>query len=47
MVGPIFYRLLFSGGPIDRKLSMRIADAILQGFAPVGAAAASRKARRR
>jgi AcrR family transcriptional regulator len=47
MVGPIFYRLLFSGGPIDRKLSIRIADAILQGFAPVGATAASRKARPR
>jgi len=34
MVGPIFYRLLFSGGPIDRKLSTRIADAILDGFSP-------------
>jgi AcrR family transcriptional regulator len=34
MVGPIFYRLLFSGGPIDRKLSTRVADAILDGFAP-------------
>jgi AcrR family transcriptional regulator len=34
MVGPIFYRLLFSGGPIDRKLSSRIADAILDGFSP-------------
>src|SRR5262245_18358964 len=34
MVGPIFYRLLFSGGPIDRRLSTRIADAILDGFSP-------------
>jgi hypothetical protein len=34
MVGPIFYRLLFSGGPIDRKLSTRVADAILDGFSP-------------
>ena len=34
MVGPIFYRLLFSGGPIDRKLSTRIADAVLHGFSP-------------
>jgi AcrR family transcriptional regulator len=34
LVGPIFYRLLFSGGPIDRKLSVRIVDAILDGFAP-------------
>ena len=34
MVGPIFYRLLFSGGPLDRKLSTRLADAILDGFKP-------------
>jgi AcrR family transcriptional regulator len=37
MVGPLFYRLLFSGGPIDRKLSARIADAILDGFSPTKA----------
>ena len=34
LVGPIFYRLLFSGGPIDRKLSVRIVDAVLEGFTP-------------
>jgi AcrR family transcriptional regulator len=34
LVGPIFYRLFFSGGPIDRKLSTRLVDAILQAFAP-------------
>src|SRR5262245_17090747 len=34
MVGPIFYRLLFSGGPIDRRLGIRVADAILDGFSP-------------
>jgi len=34
LVGPLFYRLLFSGGPIDRRLSSRLADAILDGFAP-------------
>jgi AcrR family transcriptional regulator len=34
LVGPIFYRLLFSGGPIDRKLSVRIVDATLEGFTP-------------
>jgi AcrR family transcriptional regulator len=44
MVGPIFYRLLFSGGPVDRKLSIRIADAILDGFSP---AVTSRSSRRR
>src|SRR5215510_5687204 len=47
LLGPVFYRLLFSGGPIDRKLSTRVADAILHGFAPEGAGAAARKPRRR
>jgi len=47
MVGPIFYRLLFSGGPLDRKLSTRLADAILDGFAPARAAVTARKPRRR
>src|SRR5262249_1918706 len=36
LVGPIFYRLFFSGGPIDRKLGVRLVDAILEGFAPRG-----------
>jgi AcrR family transcriptional regulator len=34
LVGPIFYRLLFSGGPIDRKLGPRLVDSVLEGFAP-------------
>jgi hypothetical protein len=34
LVGPIFYRLLFSGGPIDRKLGTRLVDAVLNSFAP-------------
>jgi AcrR family transcriptional regulator len=34
LVGPIFYRLLFSGGPINRNLGPRLVDAILEGFAP-------------
>ena len=34
LVGPIFYRLLFSGAPIDRNLGRRIVDTILAGFAP-------------
>jgi hypothetical protein len=37
----IFYRLLLSGGPIDRKLSVRIADAILDRFAPTVSSAPS------
>jgi AcrR family transcriptional regulator len=34
LVGPIFYRLFFSGGPIDRKLGPRLVDTVLEGFAP-------------
>ena len=34
LVGPIFYRLLLSGGPFDRKLGTRLVDAILEGFSP-------------
>jgi AcrR family transcriptional regulator len=34
LVGPIFYRLLFSGGPLDRNLNTRLVDATLEGFAP-------------
>ena len=34
LIGPIFYRLLFSGAPLDRKLGPRLVDAVLAGFAP-------------
>ena len=34
LVGPIFYRLFFSGGTLDGKLGTRLVDAILAGFAP-------------
>jgi len=34
LVGPILYRLLLSGGPLDRKLGTRLVDAILDGFSP-------------
>ena len=43
MVGPIFYRLLFSGCPIDRKFSIRIADAILDGFSPAPSTSSRRR----
>ena len=43
MVGPVFYRLLFSGGSIDRKLSTRLADAILDGFKPAAKSTSSRR----
>src|SRR5215471_12184025 len=34
LVGPIFYRLLLSGAPLDRDLGPRLVDPILAGFAP-------------
>jgi AcrR family transcriptional regulator len=34
LVGPLFYRLLFSGDPLDRKAGQRVVDAVLEGFAP-------------
>jgi AcrR family transcriptional regulator len=36
LVGPIFYRLLLSGGQLDRKLSTHIVDAVLRAFTPPG-----------
>jgi AcrR family transcriptional regulator len=32
--GPLFYRLLVTGGPIDGQLAEGVADLILRGFAP-------------
>jgi AcrR family transcriptional regulator len=34
LVGPPFYGLFLSGGPLDRSLGPRLVDAILEGFAP-------------
>jgi AcrR family transcriptional regulator len=42
--GPLFYRLLITGGPIDEQLAEGIADLVLRGFAP--GAAKSSKTRR-
>jgi AcrR family transcriptional regulator len=33
LVGPVFYRLLFSGQPLDDGLGSRAADAVLRAFA--------------
>ena len=44
LAGPLFYRLLITGGPIDERLAQGVADLILRGFAP--GAAKSTKARR-
>jgi AcrR family transcriptional regulator len=49
--GAIFYRLLITGGPIDRHLAEGIVELILRGFAPThrgasrGAAANQRRGR--
>jgi AcrR family transcriptional regulator len=32
--GPLFYRLLITGGPIDEKLAEGVVELILRGFAP-------------
>jgi AcrR family transcriptional regulator len=32
--GPLFYRLLITGGPIDEQLAEGVTDLILRGFAP-------------
>jgi AcrR family transcriptional regulator len=32
--GPLFYRLLITGGPIDERLADGVAELILRGFAP-------------
>ena len=34
--GPLFYRLLITGGPIDEQLAEAVAELILRGFAPDG-----------
>jgi AcrR family transcriptional regulator len=34
--GPLFYRLLITGGPIDEQLAEGVADLILRGFGPEG-----------
>ena len=36
--GPLFYRLLITGGPIDEQLAEAVAELILRGFAPDGSA---------
>jgi len=34
LVGPILYRLLLSGGPLNRKLGTHLVEAVLDGFSP-------------
>ena len=37
--GPLFYRLLITGGPIDEQLAEGVVELILRGFAPTSRAA--------
>jgi hypothetical protein len=32
--GPLFYRLLITGGPIDERLASGVVDLIMRGFGP-------------
>jgi AcrR family transcriptional regulator len=34
LAGPLFYRLLITGGPIDEELAQSVVDLIVRGFAP-------------
>ena len=34
--GPLFYRLLFTGGPIDERLAEGVVELIMRGFGPNG-----------
>ena len=47
LVGPILYRLLLSGPPLDRKLSTSLADAVLDSFSPDGRTRSAPSKRRR
>ena len=33
LIGPIYYRLLFSGAPLDKGLGTRVANAVMRAFA--------------
>jgi len=47
LVGPILYRLLLSGPPLDRKLTTSLADAVLDSFSPDGRTRSAPSKRRR
>jgi hypothetical protein len=46
LLGPVFYRLLLSGAPLDSKLSGRLVDAVLRAFAPDKAGSRPKRRRR-
>jgi hypothetical protein len=35
LIGPVYYRLLLTGQPLDRLFAQRTVDAVLRAFAPV------------
>jgi AcrR family transcriptional regulator len=45
--GPIFYRLLITGGPIDRELADGVVELIMRGLAPAEPAREKSKRRKR
>jgi AcrR family transcriptional regulator len=45
--GPLFYRLLITGGPIDEALAENVAELILRGFAPDDSSRADSKTKKR
>ena len=46
LAGPLFYRLLVTGGPIDKDLADGVAELMIRGFAPAKDAPARRRRRR-
>jgi hypothetical protein len=34
LIGPRFYRLLFSGAPLDNKHANEVVDAVMRAFSP-------------
>jgi AcrR family transcriptional regulator len=45
--GPLFYRLMVTGGPIDARLAVNVVEVILRGFAPAAARAAKTPSKQR
>ena len=35
LIGPVYYRLLLTGQPLDGEFAKRTVDAVLRAFAPV------------